>query len=285
MPFPDMNGGGSGAGAQAVADGMDVSGVLAQPQNSIPDIEVNELAYPVLYLWRRLNPDSGGPGRTRGGTGIDLAFVPWYTTGGQEAVMAACWQVPPTGVFGGYPGSSSGAALVSGARADAALDAGVIPGSLDELAAPARQLEGKQFGLPVAPGDVVHLHVGGGGGYGDPLERDPARVADDVAAGAVTVAAARTSYGVVLDPTGRPDPTATETERARQRAERRAWSREGELAVRRSPVAARLAERGQWCHHRDGIDLVECADPATGTLVRADVVVTPHHIETTGGRT
>ncbi|MEU7810860.1 hydantoinase B/oxoprolinase family protein [Pseudonocardia sp. NPDC049154] len=284
VPFPDMNGGGSGAGAQAVADGMDVSGVLAQPQNSIPDIEVNELAYPVLYLWRRLNPDSGGPGRTRGGTGIDLAFLPWYTTGGQEAVMAACWQVPPTGVFGGYPGSSSGAALVNGARADAALDAGVIPSSLEELAAPARQLEGKQFGLPVAPGDVVHLHVGGGGGYGDPLERDPARVADDVATGAVTVAAARTSYGVVLDPTGRPDTAATEAERVHQRAERRGWSREGELAVHRSPAASRLAERGQWCHHRDGIELVEYADPATGTLVRADVVVTPQHIETTGGR-
>ncbi|WP_158641427.1 hydantoinase B/oxoprolinase family protein [Amycolatopsis eburnea] len=277
VPFPDMNGGGSGAGAQAVADGMDVSGVLAQPQNSIPDIEVNELAYPVLYLWRRLNPDSGGPGRFRGGAGIDLAFTPWYTVGGQESVMAACWQVPPAGVFGGYPGSASGASLVTGAKVDVALAAGGIPGSVADFAVPARALAGKQFGLPVGPGDVIHLRVGGGGGYGDPLERDPAAVAEDVARGAVTALAARRSYGVVLGPSGMPDPAATDAERARQRAERRGWPREGEFAVRRGPVSARLAERGQWCHHRAGIELVEYADPETGALVRAEVVVNPDH--------
>jgi N-methylhydantoinase B len=283
VPFPDMNGGGSGGGAQAVADGMDVSGVLAQPQNSIPDIEVNELAYPVLYLWRRLNPDSGGPGRHRGGAGIDLAFTPWYTVGGQESVMAACWQVPPPGIVGGYPGSTSGAALVTGARVDAALADGRVPGSIEDLAAPARALDGKQFGLPVGPGDVVQLRVGGGGGYGDPLDRDPTLVAEDVAKGVVTAVGALRSYGVVLGPDGEPDLAATEAERGRQRAERRGWPRDGDHTVRRSPVSVRLAERGQWCHHRDGIELVEHADPATGALVRADVVVNPEYRNANGG--
>ncbi|GAA3792943.1 hydantoinase B/oxoprolinase family protein [Amycolatopsis tucumanensis] len=273
VPFPDMNGGGSGAGAQAVADGMDVSGVLAQPQNSIPDIEINELVYPVLYLWRRLNPNSGGPGRTRGGAGIDLAFTPWYTPGGQEHVMAACWQVPPSGVFGGYPGSTSGSALVSGARADEALAQGRIPRAIGDLAAPATPLQGKQFGLTVGAGDVVVLRVGGGGGHGDPIERDPARVAADVRSGVVTVEAARVSYGVVLDDTGRPDPAATSAERERIRRERRSWAREDGLAVRRSAAHERLAERGQWCQARPGVQLVEYADPGTGALVRADVVV------------
>jgi N-methylhydantoinase B len=275
VPFPDMNGGGSGAGAQAVADGMDVSGVLAQPQNSIPDIEINELNYPVLYLWRRLNPNSGGPGTTRGGAGIDLSFIPWYTTGGQEHVMAACWQVPPTGLFGGYPGSASGSSLVSGAGADAALAEGRVPRSLDDLDAAPRALEGKQFGLSVAPGDVVNLRVGGGGGYGDPLERDPALVAHDVRTAVVTVMAARAAYGVVIDGRGQLDVGATAAERERIRAQRRNWPREGSHAVRRGPAAGRLAELDQWCQPRPGVQLVEYADPDTGALLRAEVVVDP----------
>lgn len=273
IPFPDMNGGGSGAGAQAIADGMDVSGVLAQPQNSIPDIEINELSYPVLYLWRRLNPNSGGPGRWRGGAGIDFAFLPWYSPGGQEHVMAACWQVPPAGVFGGYPGSTSGAVLVNGARADDALAQGTIPRSVDDLAAVAKPLQGKQFGLTVGPGDVVVLRVGGGGGYGDPLDRDPAAVAADVRSGVVTADAARVSYGVVLGADGQADPEATRAERTLIRQTRTGWSREGELAVRRSAAHERLAERGQWAQGRPGVRLVEYADPDSGALLRADVVV------------
>src|SRR5260370_16246381 len=98
-----MNGGSGGGGAHPVADGMGVGGALAQPSNSLPDIEINELAYPILYLWRKLNQNSGGPGQYRGGNGMDLAWTPWYTTGGQQHVMTPCWQVPPTRPPGAYP--------------------------------------------------------------------------------------------------------------------------------------------------------------------------------------
>ncbi|HTK62535.1 MAG TPA: hydantoinase B/oxoprolinase family protein [Pseudonocardia sp.] len=273
VPFPDMNGGGSGGGAQAVADGMDVSGMLAQPQNSIPDIEINELGYPVLYLWRKLNVNSGGPGRHRGGNGLDLAWTPWYSPGGEEHVMAACWQVPPAGAFGGYPASSSGFGLVNGAEADTVLARGRVPGGLSELAAAPRALEGKQFGLTVGPGDVVNMRSGGGGGYGDPLTREPALVAADVRAGIVSVAAAEASYGVLLDGRGRADESATAALRERIRAQRRTWPREGDRLVRRSPAAARLVERDQWCAARDGVELHEYADPETGELLRTEIVV------------
>ncbi|HEY1973587.1 MAG TPA: hydantoinase B/oxoprolinase family protein [Pseudonocardia sp.] len=273
VPFPDMNGGGSGGGAQAIADGMDVSGMLAQPQNSIPDIEINELAYPVLYLWRRLNANSGGPGRHRGGAGLDLAWTPWYSPGGEEHVMAACWQVPPAGAFGGYPGSASGFELITGADAGAKLSAGRIPGSSAELDGQARALEGKQFGLRVGPGDVMHLRAGGGGGYGDPLTRDPALVADDVRAGIVSARAAEVSYGVVLDRDGRLDPAATRARRHLIRAERRGWDRDGDRLVRHSPAAERLAERDQWCAPRDGVQLLEYADPDSGELLGTEIVV------------
>lgn len=74
VPFLDMHGGTAGGGAQAVGDGMDCSASLAQLQNGIPDIEINEFQFPVLYLWRRLSLGSGGPGRMRGGQGVDLGW-------------------------------------------------------------------------------------------------------------------------------------------------------------------------------------------------------------------
>jgi N-methylhydantoinase B len=272
VPFIDMNGGSGGAGAQPVGDGMDVGGALAQPQNSLPDIEINEFGYPVLYLWRRLNQNSGGPGRYRGGTGLDLGWTPWYTTGGQEHTMLACWEVPPNGAFGGYPGSSSRFTLTSGAGAHAALESGRIPTSLDELDAEPQALQSKQFGMIVLPGDVVTLRSGGGGGYGDPLERDPDAVAADVRALLLSHRAAEAAYGVVVVD-GDVDLDATEARRSAIRADRRSWDREGDLVVRRGGAAQRLGELDQWCSPREGVTLAEFADPDTGRLVRTEVLV------------
>jgi N-methylhydantoinase B len=272
VPFPDMNGGSGGAGAQPVADGMDVGGALAQPQNSLPDIEVNEFAYPILYLWRKLNQNSGGPGKYRGGAGLDLGWTPWYTTGGQEHTMLSCWQVPPNGAAGGYPGTSSRFTLTNGAGVDKALERGNIPSSLNELDRPAQPLQGKQFGMTVLPGDVVTMRSGGGGGYGDPLLRDPALVALDVRAGVLSAHAAMVSYGVVVRD-GQVDTDATTAQRRRITAERKTWPREGDYAVRRSPAAERLAQLGQWCSPREGVNFAEYADPETGELVRTEIVV------------
>lgn len=274
VPFPDMNGGSGGGGAQSVADGMDIAGALAQPQNSLPDIEINEFAYPILYLWRRLSKNSGGPGRYRGGNGLDLAWTPWYTPGGQEHAMTPCWQFPPTGTFGGYPGSSSSFSLVTGAGADTVLAGGQVPGSLDDLAAPAQRLEGKQFGISIMPGDVFRLESGGGGGYGDPIERPADDVVDDLRAGKIDRHAAAASYGVLVTATGELDRPATTERRKQILAERRTWPIDGEHAVRRTNAGERLAELGQWCQPRAGVELIERADPNTGTLIRADIVMT-----------
>jgi N-methylhydantoinase B len=272
VPFPDMNGGGGGGGAQRVADGMHVAGALAQPQNSLPDIEINEFAYPVLYLWRKLNQNSGGPGEYRGGDGIELAWTPWYTTGGQEHVMAPCWQVPPSGIAGGYPGSSSGFVLVSGAGADEKLSQGTVPQSLDDLSAEPTALTGKQFGLVVLPGDVIRLQCGGGGGYGDPIDREIEAVRADVLAGNVSGHAAASAYGVIIDDAGDVDQDATRASREAIRDDRRSWTRDGEVTVRRTKAADRLADFGQWCSPHDAVEVVEKADRDTGALISVDVV-------------
>jgi N-methylhydantoinase B len=273
VPFFDMNGGGSGAGGQAVADGLDAGGTSVQPLNSLPDIEINEQSYPVLYLWRTLTKNSGGPGRYRGGHGVETAWTPWHTPGGTQHVWVGCWQVPPDGAFGGYPGSASGFSLVAGARADEALASGRIPSALDELDGTVNPLNAKHFGNALGKGDVLHLHCGGGGGYGDPLDRDVGAVAADVRAGTVTAAAAADVYGVELAPDGTADWAATERLRASIRTGRMSWERVGAHCVRRTPAATRLSEMGQWCQARDGIDLVELADPATGELKRTEVRV------------
>jgi N-methylhydantoinase B len=272
-PFLDMHGGATGGGAQPHADGMDVSGALAQPSNSIPDIEINEASYPVLYLWRHINPNSGGPGTFRGGDGVDYAWTPWYTPGGQQHVFVACWQVPPAGASGGYPGSTSGFSLVRGAGADQILADGRIPTSLESFSAPVEPLQGKEFGLPVNPGDVIALRSGGGGGIGDPLDRAADSVAGDVRSGTITAAAARAAYGIVLAEGCVVDEVATAAARDAIRGDRTTWNRLGDNHVRRSAASDLLASTGQWCAPRPGVDIVEYAD-LDGRLTRVDVEVT-----------
>jgi N-methylhydantoinase B len=128
------------------------------------------------------------------------------------------------------------------------------------------------------------MHSGGGGGVGDPLDRDPERVARDVADTAIPPAVAEATYGVVLDASGVVDVAATEARRDALRTERRNWEEaalpptpgqpEGRSARRRiSSAGTRLAELGGWCQPRPGVDLVEWADPDTGALLRVDVLV------------
>ena len=85
------------------------------------------------------------------------------------------------------------------------------PGTPDE-----RRLHPKAI-YPLAHGDLVSIRVSGSGGYGDPLTRDPALVASDVALDYVTTERAREAYGVVVDETGRVDPAATASLRKEKR--------------------------------------------------------------------
>jgi N-methylhydantoinase B len=92
------------------------------------------------------------------------------------------------------------------------LAAGIIPGSLDELGGH-RELVQNRTETLVGLADAIFMHPSGGGGYGDPLLRDPGRVAVDVQAGKVSAAVASDVYGVVLDPQLAADHAATEKSR------------------------------------------------------------------------
>ena len=165
----------SGAyGARASRDGM--SAIRYGPGNAghVP-IEADEMENPLFFEAYEIVPDTGGAGRHRGGNGFVRAFR--VEAGGARICLCADrHDTRPPGLFGGRPG----------AVARYVLD----PGSDRE-----RVLPSKTPYLDLAPGTLVHLQSAGGGGYGGPGERDPARVAADLKDGYITGRRARSDYG------------------------------------------------------------------------------------------
>ena len=204
-----------GYGARPHVDGMDTGGLFCIPMGRVPDTEMSEFLYPLLMLWRREEPDSGGPGQQRGGVSASLAMTPWGTSVPMGLVLASAGKAVAqnNGLSGGYPGNTGLEVLARGTDIAAALAGGSMPADLATIGG--EQSVGQNYSQTyVAPGDVFFMHWQGGGGYGDPLRRDPAAVAVDVREGKVTPGAARSAYGVVLAAAGDVDAAGTEQERA-----------------------------------------------------------------------
>ena len=143
-------------------------------------------------------PDTGGAGLHRGGNGVDVTYV--FEEPGTIAIHDDRWLTYPWGVNGGQPGAR-------GTK------------WLDRADGTRQVLPSKCHDVPVAPGDVLHFVTWGGGGWGDPLERDPALVGLEVRRGLVTAEGAR-RYGVVVGADGTVDDTATQQLREQLRADR-----------------------------------------------------------------
>lgn len=197
-----------GGGASAVADGIDQSGNFPTPKPNIPNIETSEMHGPLLYLYRVFFPDSGGDGLHRGGRAAGIAFTPYdvdrvrcvLTTHGVEAPVSP-------GMFGGFPGACNRHLVVRGSRLFDLLGGAAVPLqlastheplSLDELGGTPEVLPAKTDEFELTPGDVLAYSFQGGGGYGDPLQRDAERVVRDVEDGVITPECAAEVYGVVL---------------------------------------------------------------------------------------
>lgn len=229
-----------GYGARPHADGMDTGGLFCIPMGRIPDVEMTEFLYPVLTLWRREVPDSGGPGRHRGGVAASVAITPHGTSVPMGLVLASAGKAVAqnAGLCGGHPGNTGLDVIARNSRISELLAAGRMPSSLPEIS---DTLEpGQNYATSyLAPGEVFTMTWQGGGGYGDPLTRDPDAVARDVREQKVTVSAARSVYGVIVSD-GAADPEATTAERDQHRARRRERSQvPGESRGRASLGAAR----------------------------------------------
>jgi len=215
----NMDGGGMGAGAQPDLDGLDCAGMMTQVNNMLPDVEMNEMLYPVLYLWKQLNSESAGHGAHRGGLGLRFAWTLHGAGSVTQTVFAPAAQVTADGFGGGLPGGGSGHEVWRGTDVARMLADGRVPTPETLGAAEKELLAVNQQSVTIGTGDVLVEWIAGGGGYGDPLLRDPRLVAADVGNGYVNAATARHTYGVVLVD-GAVDEDATRQARAVLRRER-----------------------------------------------------------------
>jgi len=211
-----------GGGASSRRDGVDSSGVPGSPAQGIANVEAYERLYPILYVYRKQSQDTGGAGRLRGGEGTEALIVPHGAEGPIDLTVISHGASQPEakGLYGGLPSSVQVRLALRDAGVAEAFAAGQVPASWEELAgARVEPLAAKQRTL-LGPGDAFVTACAGGGGYGDPLARDPARVAADVAARLCSAQRARDLYGVVLDAAGQVDAAATAARRDALRAER-----------------------------------------------------------------
>ncbi|GAB3165081.1 hydantoinase B/oxoprolinase family protein [Amycolatopsis stemonae] len=186
-----------GGPAFSFRDGVDAGGAMVILAGGATDVEQQEMRHPLLYLWRRTVADSGGAGTYRGGNGIQFALTPIDTTEVTGVLGTHGVALPNrTGLFGGLPGSCARFERVTGADPLAHLGAGKSVSALPELDGDHQVLPGVAPAARIAHGDVFECTVQNGGGYGDPLLRDPAKVAADVAARTVSAEAAARLYGV-----------------------------------------------------------------------------------------
>jgi N-methylhydantoinase B len=215
-----------GYGARPHTDGIDTGGLFCIPMGRIPDVEMTEFLYPLLTLWRREEPDSGGPGRHRGGVSASVAVTAHGTSVPMALVVASGGKAVAQngGLCGGLPGNTGLDVIARQSRVAELLAAGRLPSELSELSdvLETSQCYGQGY---LAPGDVLSMHWQGGGGYGDPLLRDPEAVAHDVRERRVTWDAAATAYGVVVREDAVVDEPATLARRADYHAARRDRSR------------------------------------------------------------
>jgi N-methylhydantoinase B len=194
-------------GAMIDRDGSFANGVWWIPEGRGPNVEAYERDWPVLYLYRQEDPDSGGAGRFRGGNGGRLAYVPHN---GEMAVgLYTSEGIPKSpGILGATPGCPGLTRLLTGSDIRDQFRTGALPASLDELSGDEITCYGKGAPLIVDDTSVIEFNWGGSAGYGDPLLRDPERVFGDVVAGVVSAADAEHQYGVVVRD-GRLDSGAT----------------------------------------------------------------------------
>jgi len=190
---------GGGWGGRPFEDGE--SGTVSVCQGDVRNgsIEGIELKCPVLVESRALRADSCGAGKFRGGFGIDMQ-VRNLVEGKWNFEHARREHCPPWGLWGGTAGEAGGYLL----RRPGEKDFTVMTGAH----------------VPVAIGAAAIVRTGGGGGWGDPLERNPVLVCQDVAEGLISLAAARNLYGVLIRNNLTLDGTGTNRLRSRLRSGR-----------------------------------------------------------------
>ncbi|CAN7284688.1 hydantoinase B/oxoprolinase family protein [Rhizobium sp. LjRoot254] len=184
---------GGGYGGNADHDGL-ANGCSTIGISKAPPVEIMEQQFPVLYHRYALREGSGGAGHHRGGFGLDYEIELRRGEATASFVMDHGRFGPP-GVLGGRDGRPNSVLVTQSGRE-------MVPEHLS-----------KAQDIPLKPGDRVRVGTPGGGGYGDPMTRDPAAVAEDVRLGRYTSEEARALFGVVISRDFTADMPATKAAR------------------------------------------------------------------------
>jgi N-methylhydantoinase B len=186
---------GGGLGGNPESDGLN-HGNNPISTATIPPVEILESLYPVMFTQWALRPDSGGPGRHRGGLGAIYEIEALADNGAEVFLLGERGKYPPFGVNGGR---------------SAMLNRFVYETDRGEETPP---LVSKITDVRIRRGQKVRLETPGGGGCGDPATRAPERVVRDVQLGYVSRDSAARDYKVVLRTDGSLDAEATARARA-----------------------------------------------------------------------
>ncbi len=255
----------SGLGGTPSRDGVDTGAQMMNPQSNINDVESLEFNVPLMLLARRQMPDSGGFGKRPGGMGPESAYMVYGIDGLMVGSIGQGRRAPGSfGLFGGYPPGLQEMRFALGSDVRDWFAAGRSPRSADQLTEiNAQTILDTPRTLPIIPTreyDIVIYNMSGGGGYGDPLERDPELVRADLERGAISADTASLVYGVEADQTTlEVDVAATEACRAMIRRER---SDQGNVARLHNPSPAARTRRLVRFHESLAVD-----QKADGSLV------------------
>lgn len=237
-----------GGGARSFRDGIDTAGTLISPSYGIPNAERIESLYPLLVVYRKERADTSGPGTFRGGAGIEFLIAPHGAPAPLTAVLFSngCSEPEAKGLFGGLPGSVERQLMLRGANLRQLFAAGRVPTDLAHLTYRELDVCAAKAVTTIGLDDLYLNFCSGGGGYGDPLDRDPSAVLADLRRGLCSRELAEGRYGVVLAGE-QVDPPATVERRAAIRHDRLARGKgpalDGSLArdgERVGPVGAGL---------------------------------------------
>ncbi|MFG1374522.1 hydantoinase B/oxoprolinase family protein [Xanthobacter oligotrophicus] len=231
----------NGTGATAVQDGLSHAAAIWNPEGDMGDMEIWELAEPLVYLGRQIKASSGGSGKYRGGCGFESLRMVWNAKDWTMFFMGNGHISSDWGLMGGYPAASGyrfaahktnlKELIASGAEIPLGGDTDPENPTWDAMLPDAQIKRDKQAITTeemFSDYDLYLNYMRGGPGFGDPLDREPQAVADDINGGYVLERFAGDVYGVVVrkgaDGQYGVDEAATSAARAQIRKDRLAKS-------------------------------------------------------------
>ena len=212
-----------GIGARSWGDGINTAGIEMGRPSTVHNVEWVEANFPLMYLYRRHLQDGAGAGKFRGGAGEESLIMPHDAPEANIQIVAlgvAGLRNSGFGIYGGHPGAPSILVHVEDSDVRKHVAEKTLPDELHEAGGTHNLLGYRD--LRLSADDLLYLRCANGGGYGDPLEREPDSVAQDVIDGLVSREAAESIYGVVFAADNGVDVVATPDRRAALKRERQA---------------------------------------------------------------